>query len=79
VRAHGGLRARAAPRDHVRAERDLIGVTHDGVIRRYRDRNGNGVFDAAPDEIVDWAGTGGDTVRIATSTATFSTAARKTA
>jgi glucose/arabinose dehydrogenase len=39
---------------------DLIGVTHDGIIRRYRDRNGNGVFDAGTDEVVDWAKTGGD-------------------
>src|SRR5580698_6345120 len=39
---------------------DLIGVTHDGFIRRYRDRNGNGVFDAGTDEIVDWAKTDGD-------------------
>jgi glucose/arabinose dehydrogenase len=39
---------------------DLIGVTHEGVVRRYRDRNGNGQFDAATDEIVDWANTGGD-------------------
>jgi glucose/arabinose dehydrogenase len=39
---------------------DLIGVTHDGVIRRYRDTNGNGVFDPGTSEIVDWASTGGD-------------------
>lgn len=36
---------------------DLIGVTQDGVIRRFRDANRNGQFDA--DEIVDWATTGG--------------------
>jgi glucose/arabinose dehydrogenase len=39
---------------------DLIGVTHEGAIRRYRDRNGNGIFDSGTDEIVDWASTGGD-------------------
>lgn len=39
---------------------DLIGVTHDGIIRRYRDRNGNGMFDSGTDEIVDWAKTGGN-------------------
>ncbi len=39
---------------------DLIAVTRDGTIRRYRDRNGNGVFDAGSEEIVDWAKTGGD-------------------
>ena len=39
---------------------DLIAVTRKGTIRRYRDRNGNGAFDAAGGEIVDWAETGGD-------------------
>jgi hypothetical protein len=39
---------------------DLIAVTRTGTIRRYRDTNGNGVFDPGTGEIVDWASTGGD-------------------
>ncbi len=39
---------------------DLFGVTHDGVIRRYRDENRNGLFDAGTHEVLDWAETGGD-------------------
>lgn len=38
---------------------DLIAVTRDGVIRRYRDVDGNGVFDENAPETVDWAKTGG--------------------
>ncbi len=38
---------------------DLIAVRRDGIIRRYRDVNGNGVFDEGPPETVDWAITGG--------------------
>jgi glucose/arabinose dehydrogenase len=38
---------------------DLIAVRRDGVIRRYRDVNGNGVFDDGPPESIDWARTGG--------------------
>jgi glucose/arabinose dehydrogenase len=36
---------------------DLFGVRTDGTIRRFRDANGDGVF--SPDEIVDWAKSGG--------------------
>jgi glucose/arabinose dehydrogenase len=39
---------------------DLIAVTRVGTIRRYRDLDGNGVFDPGTREIVDWAETGGD-------------------
>jgi glucose/arabinose dehydrogenase len=38
---------------------DLIAVRRDGVIRRYRDVNGNGFFDDGAPETVDWASTGG--------------------
>jgi glucose/arabinose dehydrogenase len=38
---------------------DLVAVTRDGTIRRYRDVNGNGIFDEGPPETVDWAKTGG--------------------
>jgi glucose/arabinose dehydrogenase len=38
---------------------DLIAVRRDGIIRRYRDVNRNGVFDPGPPEVVDWARTGG--------------------
>jgi len=36
---------------------DLFGVVTDGTIRRFRDANGDGSYD--PQEIVDWASTGG--------------------
>ena len=42
------------------ANGDLLAVTRTGTIRRYRDTNGNGVFDPGTPEIVDWASTGGD-------------------
>ena len=35
---------------------DLFGVTRTGIVRRYRDTNGDGTFD--DDEILDWAATG---------------------
>jgi glucose/arabinose dehydrogenase len=37
---------------------DLFGVTIPGAIRRYRDANGDGVFEAS--EIVEWANTGNE-------------------
>jgi hypothetical protein len=57
---------------------DLIAVTRRGAIRRYRDIDGNGLFDPDTPEIVDWADTGGDNGQNATSTATGFIAARRT-
>ena len=37
---------------------DLYGVTADGVIKRYRDANHDGVFSDGPPEVVEWAQTG---------------------
>jgi len=39
---------------------DLYGVTQEGIIRRYRDLNGNGSFESGPPETVDYATTGGN-------------------
>lgn len=38
---------------------DLIGVTLDGVLRRFRDVSGDGVYRGGPPEITEWAHTGG--------------------
>lgn len=39
---------------------DLVGVRKNGAVVRYRDVNGNGVFDGDGSEIVEWASTGGN-------------------
>jgi len=39
---------------------DLYGVTQEGVIRRYRDLNGNGSFEDGAPETIDYATTGGN-------------------
>ena len=39
---------------------DLFGVTRQGAVRRYRDQDGNGVFDPGTEDVVDWSHTGGN-------------------